>query len=122
MRPRHRLIAAIIVSFGAFAAANFLAGTNLPSIVRVLVVFIVVKLLGDLVDLVVTGFREIIFYEDFLRDLFSYLLIGLVAWGAITLGGRLTGTEVSAAVPAIGVYLLFLLVPPKRRGMGNEPY
>jgi hypothetical protein len=115
-------VSIIVVAAGVLLAAALLTPTRVPSILRVLAVFLTAKLLGDLMDLIFSGFAEIVFYEDFLRELMAYLGLGLVAWGVIALGLRLTGTEVSPAVPAIGVYILFLFIPPKRRGTRNEPY
>jgi len=122
MHLRQKLPAALAVIAAAFVSANLLGRTGLHLVTRAVGVFIITKLAGDLGEALTARLPGIIFYEDFLRDLLTFVILGLVTAGAIAAGRWWTGTEVSPALPAVGAYLFLLLVPPKRRGMGNEPY
>ncbi len=122
MRFRHRLIAALIVGAVTYGGAALLARLHLALAIRTVLVFAIAKCAGDLVGLIMTGFAEMVFYEDFLRELSVYIVLGLITAAAISVGSCLTGTEVTPAVPAAAVYILFLFVPHRRRGIGNEPY
>ncbi len=122
MSTRQRFLAVIVVAACAYASALLLQRLHLHLVARAVTVFAVAKLAGDLLEALARGFSEVIFYEDFLRDLIAFAFLGLVTAGAIAAGRLWTGAEVSPALPAVGAYAFFQFMPRRRRGMGNEPY
>ncbi|MCL6451517.1 MAG: hypothetical protein K6T75_09510 [Acetobacteraceae bacterium] len=88
----------------------------LPLWAQSLAIFAAVKVGGDLAWMGLCRRHELLFfYEDFLRELVAFLLLGGLAALAIAFARRYIGAGVSPAVPAVGAYLTLLLVPARRR-------
>lgn len=116
VKIRQRLLALFVAGACSFGTASLLARTHLHLVARAVIVFVLTKTAGDILEALARGFSGLIFYEDFLRELLVFAFLGLVAAGAIIAGRLWTGTEVGLALPAIGVYAFLAFIPRKRRG------
>lgn len=109
-RAEHVLVLVVAV-VAAAAAAGFGLTVWLPGaplLLRSILAFGFVKLVGDLTGLLLWGRRGAIIVEDFLRGLAFYLAMAFVAAGAIALAARFIGGPVDPAIPAGALYLILL--------------
>ncbi len=70
-------------------------------------VFSLMKTVGDGLQLAFLPAASLVFGEDFLRELVVFSGIGLVAGAAIDLALRLSGGPVPPVLPALGGYLAY---------------
>jgi hypothetical protein len=78
--------------------------------------FGLVKLVGDLGLLAFFRHSVVIFYEDMFWELLAFLLLGALAGGLILAAQSFIGGEVEPYLPALGVYLVFLIVESRQSG------
>jgi len=70
-------------------------------------VFFVTKVTGDALQFAFYTPDEPVFGEDFVREIFVFSAIGLVAGAAISLATQVVGGPVTPVWPAVGGYLVY---------------
>jgi len=77
------------------------------------------KLAGDLVTVTLLRRSMVFFYEDLFWELIGFVLLGLLGAGLILLVENLVGGPIQPYLPALGVYLAYMLAEGGRYGAGE---
>lgn len=108
----HLLVSLVAAALAVWAVTGPSAGWGPPG--QVLAVFIAVGLAGALVDLAVWR-PPTVFYEDLVRALLRYALLGAVASATIEFFQLTLGVRVGPAGPALILHGWFLAFGPGQR-------
>lgn len=89
---------------------------GLPSWLRLSALLVANKPLADLLEWPFRPQRATFYYEDYLGEWLHYTALGLVAVLSFVLAQVATGQALRGAPVAIGVYVIWRITSPHRRG------
>jgi len=78
--------------------------------------FALAKLAGDAVALTLFRDTVVLFVEDLVWELLAFLCLGALAAGLILLTSRVIGGPVEPYLPAVTVYLVYIIAEGRQRG------
>jgi len=89
---------------------------GLPSWLRLCVLLVASKALADLLEWPFRPRRATFYYEDYLGEWLHYTALSLVAVLSFVLARVATGQALRGAPVAVGVYVIWRITSPHRRG------
>ena len=112
------LVRFLMAAIAVWVLREGLAGSPGPPPVWLATVasFGLAKFVGDVGLLAFFRHSVVVFYEDLFWEMAAFLLLGVLAGGLIVIAEKFIGGAVDPYLPALGVYLVFLLAEGRQSG------